>query len=395
MASLLIVSVDFFPKIGGISLMTHHLANGFCQIGWDVTVIAPADALIPEDYTASYNLVVDRDSYPSSRGGLKGLKEKQRIKLFLGAAGSFDHVLLLHPFYYGAAALEYAKENGIKISCYFHGFELKSQLLHKDNMLSWFMGLISPVKTLRQQTLSLVKNVDYVLTNSSETSGVVFSRRRKNVYITGCGLDVEVYKEKKISVSDRKVDSKSSEDEATLGFVGRLVESKNVIFLIDILELLPNFKLLVVGDGPERGRLESRAKLLGVNARITWLGGVSEEKKWEAIDSMDLLCLPSKRLKKGQVEGFGIVMLEATMRGVPVAASHEGGMRDFILENNGIYLDINHKRNSAETISSYLGCKEAIVDSVGNAQKLIEASLTYDKIAENISRLMKSKALPN
>ncbi|MCX2832668.1 glycosyltransferase family 4 protein [Microbulbifer thermotolerans] len=387
MTKLLILSVDFFPKIGGISLMTHHLANGFCQIGWDVTVVGPFDSLIPEEYTAFYKLVVDRDSKPELRAGVGGVKEKHRIIQFLNTIGNFDHVLLLHPFYYGPAAIEYARKKKIKISCYFHGFELKSQLLHKDRVIQRFLGFVSPIKSLRQLTLSLLADVDYVLTNSSETADVVNSIRTNDVFITGCGLDLNLFRDRLLPVREKNF---FEGNEKTLGFVGRLVESKNVEFLIFLLDLLPSYRLLVVGDGPDKNRLQKIAKKIGVYERIIWLGKVSEEDKWYAIDRMDLLCLPSKKLKKGQMEGFGIVMLEATLRGVPIAVSHEGGMRDFVLENNGIYLDIKNKNNSAKKITDFLSDKDNVIRAVGNAQKLLGESLTYDKIAKTIASIVKS-----
>ncbi|WP_444933552.1 glycosyltransferase family 4 protein [Microbulbifer sp. JTAC008] len=389
MSKLIILSVDYFPKIGGISLMTHHLANGFCQVGWDVTVVAPADSLVPKDYIAHYKLVADLDSRPELRGGVRGAQERKRIKSFLNSLGMFDQVLLLHPFYYGIPALEFARENGIRISCYFHGFELKSQILHVDKFLHKCLGYISPFKTLRQQTLGLVKEVDFIFTNSSETSGIVKEIRTDGVFVTGCGLDADTFTKMKVVPVSRFQLRNEYQPNKVLGFVGRLVESKNVSFLLELLKNLPEYELLVVGDGPDADKLKALALKLDVDKRVAWLGKVSEEEKWKAIDNMDLLCLPSKRLKKGQVEGFGIVMLEATMRGVPIAVSHEGGMRDFVLENNGMYLDINSVRDSSEKVSAFLGSKDTIIKAVMNAQRLIQENLTYDKIARNIAGVMR------
>ncbi|WP_299593140.1 glycosyltransferase family 4 protein [uncultured Microbulbifer sp.] len=384
MNKLLILSVDYFPKIGGISLMTHHLANGFCQIGWDVTVVAPRDALVPADYKASYSLAVDFESKPNCRANFSGLKERKRIFKYLSSLGRFDHILLLHPFYYGSAALEYARKSSTKISCYFHGFELNSQLIHRDKITQKVLGFLTNVKSLKQLTLGLVKKVDFIFTNSSETAELVRKVRTSNLYITGCGLDVDTVSEKLLSRRCLSQTGRGSLSGKTLGFIGRLVESKNVRFLLDLLRFLPDFSLIVVGTGPERESLEERALTLGVEKQVKWLGKVAEEDKWDAIDQMDLLCLPSRRLEGGQVEGFGIVMLEATLRGVPIAVSHEGGMKDFVLCNNGIYLDIKNKKNSAEVISSFLADHDRVDRAVNNAQLLLTEKLTYKKIAKGI-----------
>lgn len=81
-------------------------------------------------------------------------------------------------------------------------------------------------------------------------------------------------------------------------------------------------RLLMVGDGPERGPCESLARELGVEGRVAFLGKQLQVAPVVAL--ADLLLLPS------EMEGFGLAALEAMACGVPAVASHVGGIPELI-----------------------------------------------------------------
>jgi glycosyltransferase involved in cell wall biosynthesis len=118
-------------------------------------------------------------------------------------------------------------------------------------------------------------------------------------------------------------------------FVGRLVERKGVPTLIDALALLPpvlDARLVVVGDGPQRLRLEARARQAGVASRVTFRGRVSDAELQAAYRDADVLVLPSVVDARGDTEGLGVVLLEAMAFRVPVVASRLGGITDIVAD---------------------------------------------------------------
>ncbi len=122
------------------------------------------------------------------------------------------------------------------------------------------------------------------------------------------------------------------EDAFVVGTVCRLVDDshKRVSDLLRTLVLLadlPEVHLLVVGDGPERSRLEGLASDLGVRARVTFIG--QREDVGAAYKIMDVFSLASSR------EGFGLVVAEAMMAGVPVVATRVGGICDIVDDRTG------------------------------------------------------------
>jgi glycosyltransferase involved in cell wall biosynthesis len=116
-------------------------------------------------------------------------------------------------------------------------------------------------------------------------------------------------------------------------FVGRLVERKGVPDLIDALALLSadqDVRLVIVGEGPERGRIEQGVRERGLDGRVVLRGQVSEEALQQAYATADVLVLPAIVDRRGDTEGLGVVLLEAMNHKVPVVASRIGGIPDIV-----------------------------------------------------------------
>ncbi len=109
-------------------------------------------------------------------------------------------------------------------------------------------------------------------------------------------------------------------------FVGRFVYYKGVDILLDALARTPRLRLVLVGDGPLRARLERQANRLGVAGRLLWLGTVSDADLVGAYSGADLFVLPSTRA----TEAFGLVQVEAMAAGLPVVGTRLGTGADAV-----------------------------------------------------------------
>ena len=110
----------------------------------------------------------------------------------------------------------------------------------------------------------------------------------------------------------------------TVGYVGRLAESKGVHLLLRSLVHLPdNVRALVVGQGPMRKNLGVLADRLGVAGRIRFLPAVPYAEVPGIIRSMNALVLPSMPTSHW-VEQFGRILIESMACGIPVVASKSG-----------------------------------------------------------------------
>jgi len=116
-------------------------------------------------------------------------------------------------------------------------------------------------------------------------------------------------------------------------FLGRLVEKKGAVFLLDAFELLrrvmPDAELIIAGDGPEAAALIARARGIG-GVRLT--GAFNTEQARHFLATARILCAPSVTAKSGDAEGLQIVILEAQASGVPVVTSARGGATEGIID---------------------------------------------------------------
>ena len=111
-------------------------------------------------------------------------------------------------------------------------------------------------------------------------------------------------------------------------FVGKLAREKGVRELVEAFAAtrreIAGAELVLAGDGPERGWIESRARELGLNGSVTLLGTVAHERVGALLGDASLLCLPSYG------EPFGMAALEAMAAGRAVVGTAAGGLRTLV-----------------------------------------------------------------
>jgi phosphatidylinositol alpha-1,6-mannosyltransferase len=125
--------------------------------------------------------------------------------------------------------------------------------------------------------------------------------------------------------------------------VSRLVARKGQDALIRAMPLIrarvPGAALLVVGGGPDRDRLRRLAQATGVSSDVVFTGSVSWEDLPEHFAAGDVFAMPCRTRNRGlDVEGLGIVYLEASATGLPVVAGDSGGAPDAVREGETGYV---------------------------------------------------------
>jgi glycosyltransferase involved in cell wall biosynthesis len=167
-------------------------------------------------------------------------------------------------------------------------------------------------------------------------------------------IDAELYKSiSREAVRALKASLELNGDEQVLLSIGRLSREKAHADLIKALAHLRhihpeiNARLIVVGEGPERKRIQQLARTLALGARVTFVGHVSNSAPYYAIS--DAMVLPSHS------EGSPNVLLEAMAAGVPVVATQVGGVPEIVNHNHSALLVAPHNpRAMAEAIARVL-----------------------------------------
>ncbi len=121
--------------------------------------------------------------------------------------------------------------------------------------------------------------------------------------------------------ADRKEDAG---EKFVIGYVGRFVREKGIDVLLQASARLPiPHEILLVGSGPDEGRLRRESAGLGIAERVRWAGPIAPGSLPEIYRSMDVLVLPSRTTPLWK-EQFGRVLAEAMACGVPVVGSDSG-----------------------------------------------------------------------
>jgi glycosyltransferase involved in cell wall biosynthesis len=147
---------------------------------------------------------------------------------------------------------------------------------------------------------------------------------------------------------------------ARVVFLGRVVRSKGVETLVEAAARLrtPDVQVVLVGDGPDRARVERLARRLGVADRVRVTGFVPHDRVPAVLASTDLLVLPSS------YEEIGAVLVEAMHAGLPAVASWVGGIPEIVEHGvTGLLVPPKDPRALAAAI-------DAVLSDAGFARRL-------------------------
>lgn len=149
------------------------------------------------------------------------------------------------------------------------------------------------------------------------------------------GIDTDHFAPTDASILRRSL---GLEDKKVIVSVGRLVHRKGQDYLIQsmpsILHQVPNAHLLLVGQGPYLEHLQKLVIENGLENSVTFIGRVDYKELPQYLCVGDIFAMPSRsRLKGLEVEGLGIVYLEASSCGLPVLAGNSGGAPDAVKQS--------------------------------------------------------------
>ncbi len=164
-----------------------------------------------------------------------------------------------------------------------------------------------------------------------------------------------------------------------IGSSGRLAYPKNYEFLIEnfsrIKSVIPNVKLLIAGDGPDREKLQKRISELDLKENIFLVGSI--KNFYTYIKVFDVFILPSI------FEGLSISLIEAVFAGIPILTSDVGGNSEILNNDKNQLFELN---NSEEFLSKLLLIKEN-AESISRRNLKLSNNFRQDIMAEKYLKI--------
>ncbi|MBI4239646.1 glycosyltransferase family 4 protein [Candidatus Uhrbacteria bacterium] len=159
----------------------------------------------------------------------------------------------------------------------------------------------------------------------------------------------------------------------TLLTVARLVRRKGhedvLRALTGLVKEFPDLSYVIIGDGPERQFLENLARQLQLDTRVRFVGHASDEEVAEWYTRTSVVIMTPTR-EGGDVEGFGITYLEANAFGKPVIASRTGGVGEAVVDGEtGILV----KPGDSQAIHDAIRCllnDRVLAERLGNTGRM-------------------------
>jgi len=271
-------------------------------------------------------------------------------------------------FALNAGLVPLAPELAQPFFAYFHGNDFLKPWVGFDR---FWLKVLRHVPYLENQATKLettllqrdicrgMRHLGRLFTNSSYTSRLIQQT------FPGQSLDIEVIPPGVDASFFQKHEESSTENPhlqiLTVAKLAKYGRRKNVDGVLRSLALLPaslHFQYTVIGEGDSRSRFEDLAQRLGIRDSVQFMGTVSHRELLACYRKSDLFILASKATRE-DVEGFGIVYLEASASGVPVICSQEGGSLDAVQDGwNGIVIPTSSPEDIAGGIVRFVNSRE-------------------------------------
>jgi glycosyltransferase involved in cell wall biosynthesis len=170
----------------------------------------------------------------------------------------------------------------------------------------------------------------------------------------------------------------------TIGWVGRLSQEKAADILIEALPKLADLPVHVVfiGDGVERAALESKARELGVNERVSWSGELTDASRF--FPAFDVF------VNSSRTEGTPITLFEAMDSSVPIIATAVGGVPDVVSSEEAILIPPGDAAALAAAIRTVHDKRDVAVARAERARRRLARDFAVEPWVEAYSRIYRT-----
>lgn len=305
----------FYPKVDGIVTRLCHTVEQLQRAGDEVLVVSP-DYGISEYKGAKVHGVAGYPLplYPELKLAFPTPSLRRAIEQFQP-----DLIHVVNPAVLGLGGIYYAKSLRIPLVASYHTH--LPQYLHH-----YGLGMLEPI--LWEFLKGAHNQAELNLCTSMAMVEELRNHAIERVDLWQRGVDTELFQPSLANSEMRDRLTQGHPQSPLLLFVGRLGAEKEIDRIKPVLEAIPDARLALVGDGPNRQQLEQHF----AGTPTHFVGYLHGKELASAFASADAFIFPSR------TETLGLVLLEAMAAGCPVVAAARGGILDIVTDGANGYL---------------------------------------------------------
>ena len=377
MSKTLFITNDFPPRPGGIQTFVYEIVSRFNP---ESVVVLTSDWTNAKDFDAGLDYKVVR----AKTKVLLPTKKTLGLAAQLIAEHNIDQIVFGASAPLGLLAKPLRKFGIKKIVAFTHGHEV-----------GWAKTPIT--KGLLRRIAKHVDSLTYLTayTKSGILKGLPKSTESK-MYQLLPGVDAELFNPRN-KIAGKEIRAKLGfADRPTIVSVSRLMARKGHDQLIkalpEISKSIPGVALVIVGEGKNRKSLEKLVRRLNLTGDVYFSGKVpySDLPKWYAVG--DIFAMPCRtRLANWDVEGLGIVYLEASATGLPVVAGDSGGAPEAVIPGKtGFVVGGRDIESLVKQLIELLKDEDLRLELGQNGRDWVSKNWTWDKAYQELETLLRN-----
>ena len=336
----LFVSTETRPVVGGVASALDSWLTGLAENGHQVLMLGlmnkaslkGKDSLNPRQYAEEWVVLPDRvDSHWDDFLLLRKARSAEFLRWrrllilqrFTQVADVFqpDWVIFSVLNQVCCTPLGEAKRLGLRCATIAYGSEIHPNRVTQPDWLRRTLGRVDRV---------------IAISNYTKRTLIDWGVKGDRISIVHPGLGPEIIERaRKTSLTTHPGNQLDEGSQLRLLTICRLIERKGIQTVMQCIAQLrnefPELHYDIVGEGPYRGELERLARELDIEKTVTFHGMIPDEERDDLLRICDIFVMLSFEAQDGDVEGFGIVFLEAGLYSKSVIGSDSGGIPDAVI----------------------------------------------------------------